>query len=777
MNFWKRFIYFYEKKNIIKQRIVFLKLLLSYLLVLVLPIIIGTFLLNKIESIMVDDANRSNTAMLDQVRQVMDNRLKEIERLAMQISINPKLEWLMENNEPGNYKYIDLKNELARYQTVGTIINNFFVYLEESNVILSPAMKTNSDTFFNYIQQYGNITDKEMVQNRISGFHLNQYFPSEKVKWGQRDENMIMYLQSLPYGEKNDIKGALAILIDEQQIREMLNQEDWENKGSIYIIDESKETIMSTVKEETIITDLKPLLNKRENESFVVNKKDGQEMIVSYTTSNQNGWTYVSVVPKHIVLSKVNTVRTWAIYLVLCCFLIGIIVSYILANRNYRPIQELVTTILKGKNQSKEELSNEMDFIKQTVVSAINEQKQLTRIISQQAPVMKADLIARLVKGHANIRTITNKDLEFMGMHFKEEYYSVLIVQIDDCSQFVEENTETEWALIRFIISNLSEELLEDKGFTIQLERDQLAILNNHYDASKKSQSELAMFISKLKEIIETHFKTKITIAVSEIHFGMEEIPECYGEAVMALDYRLVKGQNSVIYYNDIKDVGGHNYHYPMETEVQLLNFAKGGDFENVEKLLNQVFKINIHSPDTTPEIGKCLSFDLLCTLFKLLGSLNEEDKKRFLDVENPLKIISKSCTLEEIQRNVKYLYQEFCFSVTESQTNHGERLYGKIVIYIEENYHDSMFSLRMMADHFGMNSSYLSSFFKKQSGQSITDFIAQKRVAESKKMLSDPKLTISEIAQRVGYANSVGLIRVFKKIEGIPPGKYRESI
>ncbi|MEH7495234.1 helix-turn-helix domain-containing protein, partial [Neobacillus niacini] len=78
---------------------------------------------------------------------------------------------------------------------------------------------------------------------------------------------------------------------------------------------------------------------------------------------------------------------------------------------------------------------------------------------------------------------------------------------------------------------------------------------------------------------------------------------------------------------------------------------------------------------------------------------------------------------------------------------------------------------------YFAMNPSYLSTFFKKQGGITLSDFITQVRIEESKKLLPNRKLTISEIATKVGYANSVGLIRVFKKIEGVTPGQYREII
>ena len=39
---------------------------------------------------------------------------------------------------------------------------------------------------------------------------------------------------------------------------------------------------------------------------------------------------------------------------------------------------------------------------------------------------------------------------------------------------------------------------------------------------------------------------------------------------------------------------------------------------------------------------------------------------------------------------------------------------------------------------------------------------------------LEDPALRISEIAERVGYADTAHFSRVFKKLEGVSPGEWR---
>jgi len=47
-------------------------------------------------------------------------------------------------------------------------------------------------------------------------------------------------------------------------------------------------------------------------------------------------------------------------------------------------------------------------------------------------------------------------------------------------------------------------------------------------------------------------------------------------------------------------------------------------------------------------------------------------------------------------------------------------------------------------------------------------------RLAEAKRLLGETDMKIEEIAEAVGYLGSNAFIRIFRKYEGITPGKYR---
>ena len=95
----------------------------------------------------------------------------------------------------------------------------------------------------------------------------------------------------------------------------------------------------------------------------------------------------------------------------------------------------------------------------------------------------------------------------------------------------------------------------------------------------------------------------------------------------------------------------------------------------------------------------------------------------------------------------------------------------------IADHYKEQELSVATIADAFHMNSSYLSSAFKQQSGTGLLEYINKYRVNAAKELMKDRKLTIERISGLVGYTNVRTFIRVFHRHEGMSPGKYREIL
>lgn len=75
------------------------------------------------------------------------------------------------------------------------------------------------------------------------------------------------------------------------------------------------------------------------------------------------------------------------------------------------------------------------------------------------------------------------------------------------------------------------------------------------------------------------------------------------------------------------------------------------------------------------------------------------------------------------------------------------------------------------------LSESRFSHVFKEVTGSTPKKFVEQKRIDAAKELLSSTKLQIFEIAASVGYEDPYHFSRVFKKIVGVSPQTYRNSI
>lgn len=82
--------------------------------------------------------------------------------------------------------------------------------------------------------------------------------------------------------------------------------------------------------------------------------------------------------------------------------------------------------------------------------------------------------------------------------------------------------------------------------------------------------------------------------------------------------------------------------------------------------------------------------------------------------------------------------------------------------------------SLQEVADHCYVSQWHLSKLLNKHLAQSFYDLLNAERIRQAKRLMADPALRISEVAERVGYADTAHFSRVFKKLEGVSAGEWR---
>ena len=114
------------------------------------------------------------------------------------------------------------------------------------------------------------------------------------------------------------------------------------------------------------------------------------------------------------------------------------------------------------------------------------------------------------------------------------------------------------------------------------------------------------------------------------------------------------------------------------------------------------------------------------------------------------------------------------------SLTEDGSRVPEKIRLirkYIERNYADPTLSISMLAEHFGISTSYLRREFRNAYHTTPIAFLQSVRLGNAQNMLASKYLSIGEIAEQCGFSGASYFIQVFRKAMGESPDKYRKRI
>ena len=111
----------------------------------------------------------------------------------------------------------------------------------------------------------------------------------------------------------------------------------------------------------------------------------------------------------------------------------------------------------------------------------------------------------------------------------------------------------------------------------------------------------------------------------------------------------------------------------------------------------------------------------------------------------------------------------------TESQVVSGNRQCASVKRYIDLHFKESL-TLDQLAEDAHMNKYYLSHAFKKEYGVSPINYMISKRIEESKYLLAETDLSISQISQLLGFSSSSYFSQVFRKTQATTPLEYRQS-
>lgn len=763
--------------------------LLSYVLILCIPIVVSFAFYNNAYSIIKSEIMRANLGLLKQAQQVVDGHLLEIRQLSTQLTFHAEEQGMMYWEPPltENQLYMLAKAQqtFRTYAVSGKFIDSFQLYLPRSRYVLTNTA-TYSDLKQFHDQMYGSTglgfeAWQTLMNNRYTGQYI--HMAQSESTAGRKPEKVVSFVRSLPLSNPTATLATVMVSINEAKLEDTIRAVQDVNQGKVFILDADRQLIASTrrMDESELAPFLAALASEGGNTQF-----DREGNVVNRIVSDATQWQYISVIPSSTFWEKAERIRSWSLAGLAICFLLGGIAAYYMARRQYHPVGEIMQLLSGKARQALEENRNEYQFIKETLRHSFDESEHLQQQLRQQSSVMRSHFLFRLLKGRLEAAYPVDEALAAYELNFWYVHFAVAIFHIEDFSELFKDNVnrmdeEKQLKFVQHIVRNIAEELANKTyaGYMTDLDDQMMVLLVNvpESDENVPVGGRILEFVTAAQTFIASRFYIDLTVSVSSVHLGIPGIHAAYTEALDTLEYKMVFGTNRVIAYEQLHTPASpvQTYYYPLEKEQHLINAIKTGSFVKARETLNELFQTNMETRVVSIDVARCFIFDLIGTIMKTLDELQFTDKQ-FMNSWDPVTRLLKQETFQDMRREMESLLEQACEWMEENKKSRSKGLFERVLRYIHEHYQDSNLSLAVIAEELNVSSGYLPRYFKEQHGDSLLDVLNQVRIQHAKRLLQEGRLTVAEIATTVGYYNSNAFIRVFKKYEGVTPGQFKET-
>ena len=137
---------------------------------------------------------------------------------------------------------------------------------------------------------------------------------------------------------------------------------------------------------------------------------------------------------------------------------------------------------------------------------------------------------------------------------------------------------------------------------------------------------------------------------------------------------------------------------------------------------------------------------------------------------------LSAAGTMEAYLAAGDQIAAELVAHARELRQDQRDSLLRDIRAYVTENATDMNMGLTAVAREFRLKPREAAETFRAYYGESINDVIHKARVKKARELLLTTDTPVQDIASAVGYCSLATMYRAFTNVEGIAPGKLRQS-
>lgn len=736
---------------------------LSYLVILVIPMLLAMALYFYTFHIIRSQAEEMNKNLLIMVKNELDYEIENIRKIASRLALDDRVQ--MASNVKKQFTSQDQMNLYYIYMECLSInmsedfIEDVFLVFNNTGKVVS-INGNMSDRLFYDIYYKNKEVSYEQFQEYMKQFHYGDML---SLKLDNEKEIFLFTMTTLKPDFK-DSSAVVCIAIDAETIRQRLRNMKWSENMDVMIITDSDFRVSA---EEQVSDSFEWKYGLWEQGNHQIVNSLGEKYIISVLPSEAAKWKYLSVMPLRQMAQEARKVRTMAVAGLFFCTSVGIFISYFITKRNYNPIKMLMDNFRQHGKVEIEDGINEYQWLNSQMDQFFKQHVDAEQLLKKNRRSLKNYYLYQLLQDYCDGKASEQYGLRIQGVYHVVLLLAPVVRQEADVKkpESIEEN-----ALQKFAIINVFEEMCLNY-FNIDMVElgERVAAIVSLPDQRREHMDVLKNQAESLQQMMEEAFGFSVYILFGSICKSWEGIHESYLQALELEQYVHFLDANLLL-YDEVKNIQPH-YQYPLALEQKTINAIKVGDSSLAWETMEQVFDLNLRE-QVTANVYRCLVYGMIGTLLE--GASQGEYKEAAGELTFPDGEIMPAGKMKERFRE---LTEEICRKVVERQkeTSQDQTLSRKIQEYIQENYQDPDLNISITSQHFDLTPAYLSSIYKKQTGKSLLEYINTVRLAAAEQFL-EQGYSVVEVAAMAGFRDSSTFIRVFKKKKGMTPGQVKKK-
>lgn len=277
----------------------------------------------------------------------------------------------------------------------------------------------------------------------------------------------------------------------------------------------------------------------------------------------------------------------------------------------------------------------------------------------------------------------------------------------------------------------------------------------------------------KIISVVKDYFEVSVSVAVSRKKDSLKEFGELLYEAMSATNYYFYHSSDPVVFYSEEFEASASHtgsFHIGF-LKKELSQAVSANDSLRLEEILNQVASLlREHNPSRQQAVNACANL-----YFFLASFFEDEEVVGFPYEVNIMEKLGRLGTLGQIIQWTDWFKKAVSAILERRRDSRTDKIAELVREYVMEHYRERI-TLGQAAQALNISQGYLSTAFKKQSGESFTSFVSTVKIEKAKELIEGHQYMMYEISDMLGFDTPFYFSKVFKKVTGMSPREYESS-